>query len=102
VTVTETDVHVRMGWAFDATIPRARITSAARATKPAMFGWGVHGWNGRWVVNGSDSGIVRLTIDPPILTRMLIFALRPRELFISLDEPDRFLTALEHHTDSTT
>lgn len=95
VTVTDTDVRVRMGWAFNAAIPRDRITSAAKATKPALFGWGVHGWRGRWVVNGSDSGMVRLTIDPPMLTRTLIFAIQPHELYISLEDPDRFLAAIE-------
>lgn len=95
VVVTDTEVRVRMGWAFNAAIPRERITSAERGTKPALFGWGVHGWRGRWVVNGSDRGIVRLTIDPPILTRTLIFAIQPRELFVSLEEPDRFLATLK-------
>ena len=95
VVVTDSEVRVRMGWAFNAAIPRERITAAEKTTKPALFGWGVHGWRGRCVVNGSDSGIVRLAIDPPILTRTLIFAIQPHELFISLEEPDRFLATLE-------
>ena len=94
VTVTDAEVRVRMSWAFNAAIPRDRITEAVRAKKPALFGWGVHGWRGRWVVNGSDDGIVRLTIDPPIHARILIFAIKPHQLFISLDDPDGFLAAL--------
>jgi hypothetical protein len=94
VTVTDSGVRVHMGWEIDATIPRGRITSAEKATKPPIFGWGVHGWRGRWVVNGSDFGIVRLTIDPPVHARSLVFAIRPHELYISLEDPDRFLAAL--------
>jgi hypothetical protein len=95
VTVTDADVRIRMGWAMNAAIPRAHITAAVKADKPAMFGWGVHGWRGRWVVNGSDAGMVRLTIDPPVHARTLVFAIRPHELYISLADPDGFLAALE-------
>lgn len=94
VTVTPESVHVKMGWAFDGVIPRTQIVSAEKAKKPVMLGWGVHGWCGVWAVNGSDDGIVRLRIDPPIHARMLVFAIRPHELYISLDDPDGFLAAL--------
>jgi len=95
VTVSDTSVRIRMGWAFDATIPRDQISTAEKAKKPAMFGWGAHGWRGRWVVNGSDAGIVRLTIDPPVHARTLLFAIRPHELYISFEDPDGFLAALQ-------
>lgn len=94
VAVTETDVRVRMGWGFDGTIPRNLIVSATRAEKPAGKGWGVHGWAGSWVVNGSDEGIVKLTIDPPVHARMIIFAVKLRELYVSLDDPEGFLAAI--------
>jgi hypothetical protein len=32
--------------------------------------WGVHGWRGRWAVNGSSKGMVELTIDPPVRARV--------------------------------
>ncbi|MCC6704786.1 MAG: hypothetical protein IT334_07895, partial [Thermomicrobiales bacterium] len=69
VTVTDDAVRVRMGWAFSATIPRAQIIAAGRDRKPPLMGWGVHGWRGKWVVNGSDDGIVKLTISPQIHAR---------------------------------
>lgn len=94
VTVTDTEVRIRMGVGFNAILPRDHVTEASKATKPALFGWGVHGWRGRWAVNGSDSGMVRLRIDPPVHARMLIFAIKPHELFVSLNDPDSFLTAL--------
>ncbi len=94
VTVTDTEVRVRMGIGFNAVIPRDHIKEAGKATKPALFGWGVHGWLGRWAVNGSDRGMVRLRIDPPVHARMLIFAIRPHELYISLNDPDGFLAAV--------
>ncbi|MCC6705858.1 MAG: hypothetical protein IT334_13350 [Thermomicrobiales bacterium] len=58
------------------------------------MGWGVHGWRGKWVVNGSDDGIVKLTISPQIHARTLIFAITLRELYLSLEDPEGFLAAL--------
>lgn len=83
-----------MGWAFDARIPRHQITSAARGKKPRFAGWGVHGRRGVWTVNGTDRGMVKLTIDPPVYVRSLIFAISLRVLFVSLDDADGFITEL--------
>ena len=94
VTVADDHVHVKMGWAFSGSIPRSQITSAVRAKKPMLMGWGVHGWRGRWTVNGSDDGIVKLTIAPAVHVRSIIFGIALRELHISLEDPDGFLAAL--------
>lgn len=94
VIVTPDDLIIKMGWGFSGIIPRSRITAAAEATKPRGFGWGVHGRNGRWVVNGSDDGIVRIDIDPATTVRTMIFPINPHELYISLVNPKGFLAAL--------
>jgi hypothetical protein len=94
VIVTPGDLIVKMGWAFSGTIPRSRITSAEASTKPQGYGWGVHGWNGKWVINGSDSGIVKIEIDPATTVRTLIFPINLRELYVSLENPESFLEAL--------
>lgn len=56
-------LHVRMGWGFTADIPLGSIASARPSNRP-VTGWGVHGFGGDWLVNGSSKGIVELTIDP--------------------------------------
>jgi hypothetical protein len=62
-------IDVRMGWAFRASIPRASVQKAEQIDRiPPLFGWGVHGWNGRWAVNGSQRGAVKLTVEPAATT----------------------------------
>ncbi|MFJ8043872.1 hypothetical protein ACIRBX_25560 [Kitasatospora sp. NPDC096147] len=93
VTLDASVVRVRMGWAFRAEIPIASITDAAPDRRP-VSGWGVHGFSGRWLVNGSSQGIIALRIDPPVCCRMTGLPLRLRELRVSLDRPEEFLDAL--------
>ena len=94
VIVTPDDLIVKMGWAFSGTVPRSRITSAEASTKPRGYGWGVHGWNGKWVINGSDSGIVKIDLSPATTMRTLIFPINPHVLYISLVSPKEFLEAV--------
>ncbi|MGW4652460.1 hypothetical protein [Kitasatospora sp. NPDC004289] len=93
VTVDHDTVHVRMGWAFRARIPLASITSAVPDRRP-VTGWGVHGFSGYWLVNGSSRGLVSLTVEPPARCRVTGLSLRLRELRISLDHPEEFLALL--------
>lgn len=93
VTVSADEVQVRLGPAFRGTVPRASITSLTPWTG-RVFGWGAHGWSGRWLVNGSSKGIVVLHIDPTARGRVLGFPVHLRELAISLEEPAAFAAAL--------
>jgi hypothetical protein len=89
-------VSVRMGlggWAFAARVPRSSLTEVKRVAGPVL-GWGVHGWRGLWLVNGSSKGLVRMTIDPRARGRCLGFPLRIRQLTVSLADPDGFVRAL--------
>jgi hypothetical protein len=81
------------GWAFSTAIPRSAVTGAARVSGPVM-GWGAHGWRGRWLINGSSRGLVRVSIDPAGRGRCLIAPLRVKELTLSLERPDEFIAAL--------
>lgn len=45
-------VQVRMGWSFRATLPRSSVRSV-EPDHDRVAAWGVHGWRGRWLVNGS-------------------------------------------------
>jgi hypothetical protein len=86
-------VVVRMGWAFQARVPRSAIVSAAR--EPGRrISIGVHGWRGDWLVNGSSRSIVALDIDPPVAARAVGVGIRLHRLAVSLEEPDAFLGAL--------
>lgn len=94
VEVNRDGVRIRMGWSFTLDIPRSSIKSVMRARKPFGAGAGVHGWRGRWVVNGSNDGIVRLVLDPPPTGRTLFIPVKPRELFLSLEDPAGFIAML--------
>jgi hypothetical protein len=93
VEVTEDSLRVRMAWAFAATVPRSSVRSAA-PDHGRVMGWGVHGWRGSWLVNGSSSGIVRVEIDPPGLARLLAWPVRLRVLRVAVDDPDGFIHSL--------
>ncbi len=87
-------VRVRLGWGFTAHIPRRSITGARLGPDVAGITAGAHGWRGRWLVNGSRQGIVRLHVDPPVRAWTLAIPVRLRELAVSLEDPEGFLAAL--------
>jgi hypothetical protein len=88
------DLTVRMGWAFRARIPIGNVLDATAARAPLLGGWGVHGWDGRWLVNGSTAGVVRLRIDPRVPARAIGVTVRLRTLWVSLADPEGFLAEL--------
>ena len=86
-------VRVRMGWSFQAEIPLHSITTA-EAFSGLVGGIGVHGWRGRWLVNGAASGLVTLEIDPPARARVSGVPVRLRALRVSVKSPHELLAAL--------
>jgi hypothetical protein len=86
-------IAVRMGYAFRARIPQASLRTA-EADHGRVAGWGVHGWRGRWLVNGSSGNLVRLELDPPARAHVLGVPVRLRQLRVSMVDPDGFLGAL--------
>ena len=93
VELGDTDLRIRMGWGFNARIPIANIARLGSADRP-FFAWGVHGWRGRWLVNGSSEGIVAIEIDPPVRGWTMCFPLRLRTVYISLADPDALIASL--------
>jgi len=93
VEVTPDSLRVQMTWAFSATVPRPAVRSAAPDDGRVM-GWGVHGWRGSWLVNGSSSGLVRLEIDPPGVARLLLWPVRLRVLRVAVDDRDGLIGAV--------
>jgi hypothetical protein len=103
VELDDDSLRVQLGWGFTARIPRRSISAAARSPDlsgiPAGITAGAHGWHGRWLVNGSRRGIVRLDIDPPVRAWTLAIPVRLRQLLVSLEDPEGFLTALAASSD---
>lgn len=91
--VDDERLRVRMGWAFQADIPRASIT-AARPHTGFVGGIGVHGGRKRWLVNGGIRGIVDIDVDPPARGRVLGLPAKVRRLQLSVTEPDTLIAAL--------
>ena len=86
-------LRVQMTWAFSATVPLSSVRSAV-PDHGQVTGWGVHGWRGSWLVNGSSSGIVRVEIDPPSVARLLAWPVRLRVLRVAVEDPDGLIRAL--------
>lgn len=90
--LAEDELLVRMAWAFHARVPRASITSARRVGDTVNIG--VHGWRGRWIVNGAGGPMVAISIAPPARARALGFGAKLSELLVSVDDPDALVAAL--------
>lgn len=93
IEVRPAEVMVQMGWGFRARVPRSSITRAYEDQVMGL-GVGVHGWRGRWLVNGSMSGIVTIEIDPPCRALATGFPVKLRKLQVSLEAPSGFVAAL--------
>ena len=93
VDVSPAEVEVRLGPGFTSTLPRSSIVSAS-AWRRRVWGWGAHGWRGRWLVNGSSEGIVILHLEPSVRGRVLGFPVKVTELALSLEDPEGFCQAL--------
>lgn len=95
VELSDESLHVRMGWAFSARIPRQVIVRAGPGEPPAIrFTAGAHGWAGRWLVNGAAEGIVDVELSEPVRAMVSGFPVRLKVLSVSLEDPDAFLAAL--------
>jgi len=95
VDLDDDGLHVRLGWAFSARIPRRLVAKAGLGQPPTIpLTAGAHGWRGRWLVNGSADGIVTMDLGEPVRAFVSGFPIRLKELSVSLEDPDGFLSAL--------
>jgi hypothetical protein len=53
----------------------------------------VHGFRGRWLVNGSSKGVVELTIDPPVQAKIVGVSTTLRTLLVSVTDPEALIAA---------
>lgn len=82
-----------MSWGFHADVPRRSIRSVRRE-RNAYLSLGVHGWRGRWLVNGAAGPLVALVIEPPVRARVCGVPVRLTELFVSVEDPDAAISEL--------
>jgi hypothetical protein len=94
VSIEGDNLHVKMGWGFNADIPLSSIT-AAKPNSDRVYSWGVHGWRGRWLVNGSSKGMVELTIDPAVKAKVIGTPITLRTLWVSVTDPDALVAACQ-------
>ena len=94
VEIADNEVSVRMGWAFRAKFDRSRVTRASLSGKRIPLTRGVHGWAGRWLVNGAGDGIVAIDLDPTQRARVMGFPVRLRQLLVSVEDPSALAGAL--------
>jgi hypothetical protein len=91
IEVTSEELRVQMGWTFCAHIPIHDVLQVDRAAPARLLGWGVHGGGGRWLVNGSRQGVVRIEIDPATRGRVLGVPVRLATLLVSVVDPEMFV-----------
>jgi len=93
VEVEGDEVRVRMAWAFRARFRKSAVSSAtSHQRKPLSRG--VHGFAGRWLVNGSRESIVDVTLEPRQRGYVMGFPVRLRNLLVSVEDPEGLIAAL--------
>lgn len=86
-------VVVTYGPWFHAEFPRSAVSAVERDDRRTVSR-GVHGWRGRWLVNGAGTDLVRITLDPVQRARTTGIRVRLRELTVNVDDPDALIGAL--------
>jgi hypothetical protein len=77
-------IRVRMAWAFRTKFTRGDVSTVG--TNRTVLSIGVHGFRGRWLVNGAHRPIGRITFALPIKARVLGVAVEVRQLLVSVDD----------------
>jgi hypothetical protein len=93
VEVDSQQVRVQMSWGFRACFPRAAVVSA-KETGERPLSRGVHGFAGRWLVNGSGQGILTIDLMPSQRGYVMGFPVRVQQLMVSVTEPKALAVAL--------
>ena len=104
VEVSPSAVDIRMGWAFQATIPREAVASArplngglSELSGPLGLSVlrGVNYWRGTALVNGAGTGLVEITLDRPKWVRLGPLRVRMRRLIVSAEDQSGLVAALD-------
>ena len=87
-------VKVRMGWAFRTKFSRVDVSDVVNHRPVVSIG--VHGWKGRWLVNGAHRPIAVIRLSQPARGRVVGFPVTVREIFVSVDDRDALREVLTH------
>lgn len=87
------EVEVRLGGAFRSRFPRSAIATAT-VLNLRPLSRGVHGFGGRWLVNGSGRGILSIQLTAAQRAYVMGVPIRLRELLVSVREPSSLAAAL--------
>ena len=107
VKVSSSTVDIRLGWAFQATIPREAVASARplngglselRGPLGLSVLRGVNYWRGTALVNGAGTGLVEITLDRSKWVRMGPLRVRMRRLIVSAEDQSGLVAALNPST----
>lgn len=93
VEVDDETVVARMGWAFSARFPRSSIARVSLLPH-TVISRGVHGFGGRWLVNGSGDRVVVIDLAPTARARVVGVPTSLRQLLVSVEEPERLIERL--------
>jgi hypothetical protein len=93
VDVAAGEIEVRMGWAFRARFHVSDVSSAA-AVDMRPLSRGVHGFGGRWLVNGAGGPIVRIDLKDGQRARVMGIPVGLRELLVSVNDAAGLVRAL--------
>ncbi|MGA7875780.1 MAG: hypothetical protein WCA08_08960 [Desulfoferrobacter sp.] len=96
VEVDDEEVRVQMGWAFRSHFRRGAVNLAVE-THACPLSRGVHGFAGRWLVNGSGRGILTINLAPTQRGYVMGFPVRLRQLMVSLTDPEALAAALTNY-----
>jgi hypothetical protein len=94
VEIEDDRVSVRMAWAFRASFDRSAVRGTSVLGKRIPLTRGVHGWAGRWLVNGAGDGILVIGLDPRQRGYVAGFPVKVRELRVSVEAPAALSAAL--------
>lgn len=93
VQVEGDEVQVQMGWAFQACFPKTAVTSVTE-TYEKPLSRGVHGFAGRWLVNGSGQGILTINLTPDQRGYVMGFPVRLQQIMVSVEDPTALIIVL--------
>ncbi len=92
--VFDDHVEVKMAWAFRASFPRSAVRSTS-VQKTSPISRGVHGFDGRWLVNGAGDRVLAIDLDPAQRGRVMGIGVSLRQLMVSVDDPAALAAALQ-------
>lgn len=93
IELTGEEVVVRMSWAFRCRFPRKAVVATSHLQKRPLSR-GVHGWRGRWLVNGSGDAVLSITLKPSQRAWVIGFPVSLSELLVSVKDPAELARAL--------